>query len=253
MKLSVYIITFNEEQRLEKTLQSAIQVADEIIVVDSGSNDGTEKIAKKYNCKFIYNKWISYSNQKHFAQQQCSSDWVLNLDADEVLSPEIIQAINKEKESFKYNAYYLNLIDMNPTDIKPRRFGRRWNIIRLYNRNFANMPKDAMNKDRIAVNKNEKIGKMNGLVYHYCFLSIEKAVQKYNIHSSELVKTAIKNNTHYSKLRLITEFPRQFICYYFLKRYFVYGTYGFIQAMVLAYFRFLKIAKVISYWNKSEN
>lgn len=247
-KLSVYIITFNEEQRLPKTLEAVSKVADEIVIVDSGSTDKTEAIAKKYNCKFIYKKWISYSDQKHFAQGKCKYDWVLNLDADEVLSPELINNINKEKENFTYNAYNLELVDMNPKDIKPRLFGRKWKIVRLYNRKFANMPKDTMNKDRVKVNNNEKIGNIDGFVYHYSFLSLEKAVNKYNIHSTELVKTAIKDNKHYSKLRLITEFPRQFIVYYFIKRYFVYGTNGFMQAMVLAYFRFLKIAKVSEHW-----
>ena len=77
MKLSVYIITLNEEKRLERTLKAVCQVADEIIVVDSGSRDKTEEIAKKYNCKFMYNKWISYCEQKHFAQEQCKNDYVL--------------------------------------------------------------------------------------------------------------------------------------------------------------------------------
>jgi glycosyltransferase involved in cell wall biosynthesis len=253
MKLSVYIITLNEEKRLEKTLQAASKVADEIIIVDSGSNDRTKKIALNYNVKFIYNEWKSYSDQKHFAQEQCSNDWVLNLDADEVLSLELIESINKEKEDFKYKAYYLDLTDMNPKDKKPRLFGRKWKLVRLYDKNLSNMPEDVMNKDRVKVGDGIEIGRLKGLVYHYPFLSIEQAVQKYNLHSSELVKTAIKNNTHYSRFRLAIEFPRQFISYYFFKRYFVYGTYGFIQAMILANFRFLKIAKVINYWNRSED
>ena len=90
MKLSAYVITLNEEIRLEKTLQALSKVADEIIVVDSGSIDKTEEIAKKYNCKFIFHKWVSYSDQKYFAQEQCKNDYVLMIDADEVLSDELI-------------------------------------------------------------------------------------------------------------------------------------------------------------------
>ena len=57
----------------------------------------------------------------------------------------------------------------------------------------------------------------------------------------------LKDKKHYGKIRLITEFPRQFLKYYFLQRYFAYGTFGFIRAMILAYFRFLKVAKCIEY------
>ena len=79
----------------------------EIIVVDSGSRDKTEEIAKKYNCKFMYNKWISYCEQKHFAQEQCSNDYVLMVDADEVLSPKLIDEINEIKKDFRLIVYFM--------------------------------------------------------------------------------------------------------------------------------------------------
>lgn len=252
MKLSVYIITLNEEKRLPKTLEAVSRVADEMVVVDSGSKDGTMKIAESFGCKFVYNKWVSYCDQKHFAQERCANDWVMMVDADEVLSDELIDYINSIKSDFKYNAYSLVRVNMNPTDVKPRFLAKKENLIRLYNRKFADLPCDLMNKDKVRVNKGEKVGKMRGVMYHYCFLSIKDAVDKYNRHSSELVKTAIKDNKHYSILRLVTEFPRQFFKYYFFQRFFVYGSYGFTQAMILAYFRFLKVAKVRAHWNGVE-
>lgn len=246
-KLSVYIITLNEEKRLEKTLQAAKQVADEIVIVDSGSTDNTEKIAKKYNAKFLFHKWVSYCDQKYFAQEQCLNDYVLMIDADEVLSGELINEINKIKDNIEYDAYKIKIIDMPPNSTKPNIFVRRFNPVRLYNKKLCTIQKDLMNKDRVDISNIRKIGQLKHYILHYCFLTIFDSINKYNLHSSELLNTSIKNNKNYSKIRLITEFPRQFFKYYFIQRYFAYGSFGFIRAMILSYFRFLKIAKWFEY------
>lgn len=244
IKLSVYIITLNEEQRLEKNLKAASKVADEIVVVDSGSTDKTEQIAKKYKAKFVFHKWETYCKQKSFAEQQCSNDWVLMLDADEVLSDELIKEIKILKRyEPPFKAYNIKICNMFLQDKKPRLFAQSFNVVRLYNRQFAHMPPDLYNKDRIKVNEGEKVGQLQGKIHHYCFFSLEQATSKYNLHSSELLHTAMAEKRKFSRLRLYTEFPRQFLHYYFIKRYCLLGTQGFIQAMFLANFRFLKIAK----------
>lgn len=244
MKLSVYIITLNEEKRLGKTLQAASQIADEIVVVDSGSTDDTIKIADQNGAKVIFNKWESYCKQKSFAEQKCSFDWVLMLDADEVLSPELIDEIKIWKTKIpEFQAYNITIRNMFEQDEKPRRFAQSFNVVRLYNRQFAYLPPELHNKDRVKVQKGEKIGQLRAPIYHYCFLNVTQAVEKYNRHSTELVNTAIAENRHFSRLRLATEFPRQFLRYYLFKRYCLLGSQGFTQAMVLAYFRFLKISK----------
>ncbi len=244
MKISVYIVTLNEEKRLDKTLSAASKIADEIVIIDSGSTDKTKEIALKYNAKFIYHQWETYCAQKSFAEQQCTYNWVLLLDADEVLSEELIEEINNLKtKKTNYHAFKIKICNMFPEDEKPRRFTQTFNVIRLYDRNFAYMPPNKFNKDRIKVKEKAKTGKLQGKIYHYCFLNIEQAVEKYNRHSSELLKTLTVEHRSFTALRLITEFPYQFFKYYFFKRYFLLGTRGFIQAMTLAGFRFLKIAK----------
>lgn len=246
-KLSVYIVTLNEEARLAATLEAARQVADEIIVVDSGSTDKTGKIAATYGAKVILHKWISYCDQKNYAQSQCQNDWVLLLDADEVLSPALIREIKALPERPVYNAYKMKIANVYPGDKKPPFFAETFNVVRLYNKTIASMPKDKWNKDRVAVPMGEKIGQLKGLVHHYCLLSIEQAVEKYNRHSTELLKTLIADNRSFSRVRLVTEFPRQFLHYYFKKRMMFAGVKGFNQAMVTAYFRYLKIAKWFEY------
>lgn len=244
MNLSIYIITLNEESRIEKTLMQAAKVADEILVVDSGSTDKTLEIASSYNTQILHNNWESYCQQKSFAEQHCTNDWVLMLDADEVLSDALVEEITKLKNNTpQYNAYKLKIINMFPCDEKPRRFAHSFNPVRLYNRNYASMPPELFNKDRIQVADSQKIGQLENPILHYCILSIEQATAKYNLHSSELVKTLTAEKRTLSKLRLFTEFPRQFMHYYFGKRYCLLGSNGLIQAYILANFRFLKLAK----------
>lgn len=244
LKLSVYIVTLNEEKRLEKTLKAASKVADEIVVVDSGSTDKTKDIALKYKAKFIFHEWETYCKQKSFAEKACKYDWVLMVDADEVLSDELIKEINEIKaKGTDFNAFKIKICNMFEEDEKPRRFAHTFNAVRLYNRQFAHMPPDLFNKDRIKVAENASVGQMQGKMHHYCFLSLEQATEKYNRHSSELLKTLIAENRSFSTFRLAGEFPYQFFKYYILKRYCLLGKRGFMQAMVLANFRFLKIAK----------
>jgi glycosyltransferase involved in cell wall biosynthesis len=90
--ISVTIITLNEESNLPRTLNS-VKWADEVIVIDSGSTDRTVEIAKKSGAKVLHNSWRGYGQQKNFAQDQTTHNWVLNIDADEVVSAELAQEI----------------------------------------------------------------------------------------------------------------------------------------------------------------
>ena len=246
VKLSVYLVTLNEELRLEKTLKAAAKVADEIVVVDSGSTDKTKQIAEKFKAKFVFHKWKNISSQKHFAQNKCSSDWVLALDADEVLSAELIAEIKQVKKNPTADAYKIKICDMLPGDTKPRIFAKTYNQVRLYNRKKANMPDD-LTHDRVVWDTDCRIEQLKGKVHHYSYVSLTQLWYKLNMYTDELVKTALEKNKKYSRLRLYTEMPRQFLIYYFKRRYCLYGTCGFWMATSYAYFRFLKIAKWFEY------
>lgn len=245
-KLSVYVITLNEEARIERTLKAAAQVADELIVVDSGSTDNTCRIAENAGAKVIFHQWKNISSQKKYAQNQCQNDLVLSLDADEVLSAALIDEIKKVKENPIAKAYKIKIVDMYPGDKKPSLGAKSYNLIRLYDKNVATMPDD-LTHDRVVLNRGVVAVQLKKLVYHYSYLSLSKTWDKYNAFTDELLKTAIETGKKYSTARLIVEFPYQFIRYYFLKRFFLRGKFGFITAVTLAYFRFLKIAKWFEY------
>ncbi len=91
--LSIAIIAKDEEANLRRTLPTVAPLADEIVVVDSGSTDGTVAVAQTFGARVLHREWLGFGPQKNFAISQCTSDWVLSLDADEALSPELAAAI----------------------------------------------------------------------------------------------------------------------------------------------------------------
>ena len=104
MKLSVVIITFNEEDRLEDALKSCADIADEIVVVDSFSTDKTLEIAAQYNAVIYKKEFVDYGSQKNFAKDKAKHRWVLNLDADERVSETLKKEIQKLKQQTEINA-----------------------------------------------------------------------------------------------------------------------------------------------------
>ena len=104
MHLSAAIVTLNEERRLPRTLESLAGVADEIVVVDSGSTDRTREVAESHGARVISHSWEGYARQKNFAAEQAKFDWILSLDADEVLTPELAAELREIKERGPGNA-----------------------------------------------------------------------------------------------------------------------------------------------------
>lgn len=107
-KLSVVIITLNEERNIGRCLDSIKEVADDIVIVDSGSTDKTEEICRKHNVNFISKPWSGYSEQKNFANGKAKYDWIFSIDADEELSPELIQSVKEAKQKDQTGYYKIN-------------------------------------------------------------------------------------------------------------------------------------------------
>ena len=110
MHISVVIITHNEEHNILRCLNSVQDVADEIVVVDSGSTDNTGKICTDFGVKFAHQDWLGYSEQKNFANSLAANDWILSIDADEELSDELKESICELKNK---NVSDDNVFSMN--------------------------------------------------------------------------------------------------------------------------------------------
>ena len=98
MKISACLITLNEERNLTRCLASVAALVDEIVVVDSGSTDATASIAEKFGARVVRQEWLGYVAQKNFALAQARTDWVLSIDADEEISPELGSSILSIKQ-----------------------------------------------------------------------------------------------------------------------------------------------------------
>ena len=108
VKISVLIITYNEEKNIRKCIDSVLPIADEIVVVDSFSKDRTRSICEDRGVKFLEHPFKSHIDQKNFAIGQASFEHVLSLDADEYLSEELMKSIQRVKETWPCNAYRMN-------------------------------------------------------------------------------------------------------------------------------------------------
>ena len=108
IKLSAVIITFNEEEHLEKCLMSLQGVADEIVVVDSISTDRTQEICAQFNVRLIEQAFLGYKEQKNFAAEQAAHNYILSLDGDEALSEELKASILEVKKNWTHDAYFFN-------------------------------------------------------------------------------------------------------------------------------------------------
>ena len=136
-KISAVIISFNEEKYIEQCIRSVAEVADEIVVVDSYSDDRTKEICLSHEVRFVEHPFKGFRDQKNFALTQASFDYVLSLDADEALSPGLEKSILAVKQDFRYDGYKFNRLSsvcgrwIYHTNLFPER------KIRLFNRKKA--------------------------------------------------------------------------------------------------------------------
>lgn len=246
-KLSVYLVVKNEEARLERTLKAVRPLADEIVVVDSGSTDRTLEIANKYAEKVTFREWTYIADQKHYGETLCSNEWLMTLDADEVVGEELFAELKawKEDSSEEIKAFRIYVADMFPGEKKPKRLTRRYNDIRLYHCDYATMPDGAMTDDRVITKTPIPVGQFKGDVEHYSYQTLSTVIAKINEYTDIQVRVMQERGKKYKAWRLWVEFPIQFIRYYFYRRFFVHGLIGVFTSFTVSYFRWIKIAKYI--------
>ena len=250
--ISAFIITKNEETRITRAIASIQDFVDEIIVIDSGSTDRTVEIAKKMGAQVIFNKWPGYVKQKAFGESLCRNDWILNIDADEERSDELkseIGYIFKSNTQDRYKAYKIDFVIMHRSDTKPRKYAPSNVFIRLYNKKYAGFKNvlSTTTHDAVLMNRgiveNDSVYLLNGPAYHYSGTSIEQLVAKANFYSGEQAKDLVASSRAISNIRLVFEFFTCFLKAFLIRRYFVFGMDGFVDSMIFAFARFLRLAK----------
>ncbi len=243
LPLSVFIIACNEAGRIARTISSVADLTGDIIVVDSGSTDGTQEIARRLGAKVIHHPWAGYGRQKRFAEQQCRYAWRLNLDADEVVSPtlrsEILQLF---KESLSVAAYSIRIVDVMPGHQKPAPFAYAHINVRLYHRDAGQFSESPVH-DVVVVNKGLRVRPLKQAIYHYSLKTLGAELSKINEYTDALVCDLEQRGIRIPIWRVFIELPLAFFKAYFLRRHFMLGTYGYLTAMSYAFSRHLRVAK----------
>ncbi len=246
IRLSIVIITLNEEKNLERCLLSLKDVADEIIIVDSFSTDNTVAIAKNHNAKVINHPFEGYGEQKNFATSQAANDWVLSLDADEALTPELRHSIMKMKQQPEYDVYEMARLT---------KYCGQWikhsgwypdRQTRLYNRTKGRWIEKKVH-EYWELTVPEKKGLLDGDMLHYSFSSISEHLKKIEKYSELAAREAAANNKDVTIFKLLFSPFWHFFHEYFVRMGFLDGFYGYMICKLSAYAAFSKCSKTRLY------
>ncbi len=240
-KISVTFITLNSEKTLKSVLE-AVSWADEIVLVDSGSTDKTLEIAQQFKVKIVHRAFDGYGSQKNFATEQASNDWILSLDDDETLTPELQQEIqNLDLQNTDFQGYKIprSLIFLG----KLLRFSGEYKrlTLRLFNRKYGNWNAEYVHE---SVEVEGKIGILKNQILHDSYRDLTDYFNKFNKYTSLGAKTLSERGKTVSTFKIISRFPITFLKIYFLKGSCLDGYAGFMWALLTAMNPVVKYAKL---------
>ena len=236
-KISVTIITHNEEENIRDCIES-VKWADEVIIVDSGSADRTIEIAKQYTDKVFFNAWTGMKEQKQYAVEKASYNWIFSIDADERATEAIQQFILKELKKPAYDGYRF-----------PRQnyFLGRWlrhggwypdHVLRLFRRDKGYFG---------GINPHDKVVVRTGSVttvtipfVHHTYKSIAQYLIKQNMYSGISAQELFTSGKRVNPIVIPLKTLWKFMETYFVKKGFLDGYRGFIVAMGATYSMFWK-------------
>ncbi len=238
--ISATIITLNEQEKIGKALESLEGLAQEVIVVDSGSNDKTLEIAKKSGAKVYIREFDNFANQKNYALLKTTGDWVLSIDADEEITPALKEEIKKAVKNSEYAGYLI-----------PRRnfiLGKeikysRWSPDRhiwLWRKNSGIWVGDVHEE----VEVNGKVGILKNSKIHNSHETLSSFMKANNFYSELEAK-----NLKFSLWRLFMDPFLEFFIRYIYKKGFLDGKEGFILAYMMSVYKLTVWTKA---WEKTQ-
>lgn len=242
-RISVILITWNEEARLERALES-VRWADEIVIVDRGSTDGTEALARRYTDRFYVRPWNGYGVQKQRALELATCDWVLSIDADEAVSPELRAAIERAvaEDDGRVDAYDIELW----TWYLGRWFGsrgwaREWKL-RLFRRGRVRFLPDEIHE---GVSVDGRVRRLRGgMLLHQPYLDLSHEVAKMNRYTRISAVQQHGRGRRSGPLRALGHGVAAFLKEYIVRGGFLYGGAGVVRARMSGGYAFLKHAKI---------
>jgi len=242
--ISAYIRTLNEARMIADVVKAALELADEVIVVDSGSSDTTAALATEAGARVIRQNWLGNGRQKRFAEDQCRHDWLLDLDADEIVTPELaaeIRALFADGEP-PCRVY------RTPVAIAPP-VGKPWigfgGVIRhkLYDRRAMRAPDHAA-WDQFDIPPGMNVGALSAPILHYAFSDAAHLIDKLNRNSSTRARELTPKSAPALVLRIFFGLPFYVAKRYLLDGLFRGGVYGFAFSMMSGFGRWMRDVKM---------
>ena len=241
MKLTVTVITHNEAAHIGGALQS-VDWADEIIVVDSHSTDGTPEIARQYASRVEVRDWAGYGAQKNYAASLAGNDWILSLDADERVTPALAAEIRAllargpQARGYRisrvtwYLGRWIRCTDWFP-DFQ----------LRLYDRRAGRWSERSVHE---SFELQERPLKLRGELEHYAYRDINHHLAKINQYTTMAAQDWVAHGRRTNALEVLIHPPVAFLRNYLLRAGFRAGGAGLVVSMLNSYYVFLKLAKL---------
>jgi len=250
MDISAVIITLNEEHRLEPALRSLKGLVKEAVVVDARSTDATVKIAKRYGCRVIVRDWTNYADQKNFANSQARSPWILSLDADERISPDLrleLLALGRTEPdcagfSIPRRVYYLGRWIRHSGWYPDRR-------VRLFRREAARWEGEYVHENLVVEGP---ILRLKGDIDHFTYRNISDHVARINRFSELGAQKLYARRKKSRWYHLVFLPPARFFKSCFLKAGLLDGFPGLVISTLNGYAVFIRYAKLREIWKKGE-
>ncbi len=245
--LSAVLITLNAAHSLPSCLQS-LAFADEIVVVDSGSSDGTVALAEHYGARVIHQDWLGFGRQKQFAVSQARHDWVFCIDADEQVTPALAAAIGAALQAPRHHAY--RVARCNRFMGRYLRHGEGypdWNL-RLFHRGHARWSDDAVHEHVLT---GEPVGDLAGDLLHDSAETLDSYLAKQNRYTTLAAEAAHRVGKRAGSGRLLLSPLFRFIKFYLVRRGFLDGLPGLVHTLIGCTNSFAKYAKMIDLQRRS--
>jgi glycosyltransferase involved in cell wall biosynthesis len=242
-RISAVLIVYNESHSLPATL-GKLQWCDEIVVVDSGSTDHTVDICLSYGCKVLQREFDGYASQKQYAVDQASNNWVLSIDADEVLSDGLVEEIKQvfAKESLEVAGFYIPRRTWFMGKMLRFSGTRHEKLIRAFDRTKGKFTSSAVHETIVVIGK---LSAFRHPMIHYTYSDIADHVSKTNKYTSLAAQDYFKLHKRSSKWMVIMQFPFKFLIVFLWKGGFMDGYQGFMFAFMHAVSSTIKYAKLL--------
>lgn len=251
VKISIVVLTKNEESNIKRCLESALPLSGEIIVVDSLSEDRTVEIAKSFTDQIYLNPWPGFSEQWTFALTKASHEWVLLLAADEELSQDLIQEIRNL--NFDKDGYYIpRLVQYLGRWIKHCGWYPDYTM-RLFKKNKGSFT-DALVHETFELSGDT--GKLKNPIFHYPYRDIAHHIEKMNVYTDLSARQMCRKGKRATVFSILSHTFFNFIKMYGLRLGFLDGSQGLIISALGSYYVFLKYIKLYeiqNFWGLNES